>query len=376
MFYPSSNVHRILSTVVFYILCVLMGKLIRMQDEVLEIDGSRGEGGGQMVRTSVAMSTVTGVTTHLTRIRENRPTNGLSKQHCAAVNAVAEMAGSVVEGNVIGSKELTFRPGNKQVYDIQMNIGTAGSVSLVLQAMLLAARNHEKRLNVDISGGTNVMWAPPIDSYQHLLFPLLRKMDIKADVKIVDRGFYPQGGGRVMATLEPIKDIKPLDIETLGELKGIKGVCFSQRLPEWVTKDMMTSCQRTLGEEYEVDFDVQMTGGDSRGAGIVLVAEYENGMLGSNALTSRGHTAEKAGEDAANDLLKEMNIGATMDVHTADQVLPYMAMAEGRSGFSVSRISRHLLSQMDTLESFLDVKFGVERKDDKYRFTVTPGEKP
>ena len=150
-----------------------------------------------MVRTSVAMSTVTGVTTHLTRIRENRPTNGLSKQHCAAVNAVAEMAGSVVEGNVIGSKELTFRPGNKQVYDIQMNIGTAGSVSLVLQAMLLAARNHEKRLNVDISGGTNVMWAPPIDSYQHLLFPLLRKMDIKADVKIVDRGFYPQGGGRV-----------------------------------------------------------------------------------------------------------------------------------------------------------------------------------
>ena len=347
-----------------------------MQDEVLEIDGSRGEGGGQMVRTSVAMSTVTGVTTHLTRIRENRPTNGLSKQHCAAVNAVAEMAGSVVEGNVIGSKELTFRPGNKQVYDIQMNIGTAGSVSLVLQAMLLAARNHEKRLNVDISGGTNVMWAPPIDSYQHLLFPLLRKMDIKADVKIVDRGFYPQGGGRVMATLEPIKDIKPLDIETLGELKGIKGVCFSQRLPEWVTKDMMTSCERTLGEEYEVDFDVQMTGGDSRGAGIVLVAEYENGMLGSNALTSRGHTAEKAGEDAANDLLKEMNIGATMDVHTADQVLPYMAMAEGKSRFSVSRISRHLLSQMDTLESFLDVKFGVERKDDKYKFTVTPGEKP
>ncbi len=350
-----------------------MRELIHM-GEILEIDGSRGEGGGQMVRTSVAMSTVTGITTHLTRIRESRPTNGLSKQHCAAVNAVAEMAGSTVEGNTIGSKELTFIPGNKHVYDIHMNIGTAGSVSLVLQAMLLAARNHEKKLTVDISGGTNVMWAPPIDSYQHLLFPLMRKMDIKADVKIVDRGFYPQGGGRVIATLEPIKDIKPLDIETLGELKGIKGVCFSQRLPEWVSRDMMTSCVRTLGGA-DVDFDVQITEGDSRGAGIVLVAEYENGMLGSNALTSRGHTADKAGEDAANDLLKEMNSGATMDVHTADQVLPYMAMAKGKSGFSVSRISRHLLSQMDTLESFLDVKLGGERKEDVYRFTVTPGEK-
>lgn len=342
--------------------------------EMLEIDGSRGEGGGQMVRTSVAMATVTGITTHLTRIRENRPTNGLSKQHCAAVNAVADMAGSTVEGNTIGSRELLFVPGNEQCYDIQINIGTAGSVSLVLQAMLLAARNHRKRLTVDISGGTNVMWAPPIDSYQQLLFPLMARMGIDADVKIIDRGFYPQGGGRVIATLDPIGDIKPLNIEDLGNLIEIRGVCFSQRLPDWITKDMMKSCQETLSHVADVKFDVQKTDGDSRGAGIVLVAEFENGMLGSNALTSRGHTADKAGEDAAADLLREMTSGASMDVHTADQLLPYMAMAGGKSSFSVSRISKHLLSQMDTLESFLDVKFGVERKDNVYRFTVTPGE--
>ena len=342
--------------------------------EVLEIDGSRGEGGGQMVRTSVAMATVTGRTVHLTRIRENRPTNGLSKQHCAAVNAVAQMAGSTVTGNAIGSRELLFTPGNEQVYNIQMNIGTAGSVSLVLQAMLLAARNHSKRLTVDISGGTNVMWAPPIDSYNQLLFPLMHRMNINADCRIIGRGFYPQGGGRVIATLDPIGEIAPLDIESMGELVGIKGVCFSQRLPDWITKDLMKSCQETLSKVADVEFDVQKTEGDSRGAGVVLVAEYENGMLGSNALTSRGHTADRAGEDAANDLLREMTSGATMDVHTADQLLPYMAMATGKSGFTVSRISKHLLSQMDTLESFLDVKFGVERKENVYKFTVTPGE--
>lgn len=341
--------------------------------DMLEIDGSRGEGGGQMVRTSVAMSTVTGVPVHLTRIRENRPTNGLSKQHVAAVKAVARMANSEIEGCGIGSSDLLFRPGNEQEYDIDVNISSAGSISLVLQAMILAARNHKRRLNVDICGGTNVMWAPPIDYYSALLFPMMKRMGISADVKIVNRGFYPQGGGRVLTTIDPMGSIKPLNLDSLGELKRIRGICFFQRLADRIPEALMKSCRQILSPEADVDISLQETEGDSRGAGIVLVAEYENGMLGSNALSARGMSPEKSGRDAAKDLLNEMKSGSTIDVHTADQVLPYMAMAEGESSFTVSRISRHLLSQMDTLESFLDVKFGVERADDVYKFTVMPG---
>jgi RNA 3'-terminal phosphate cyclase len=137
---------------------------------------------------------------------------------------------------------------------------------------------------------------------------------------------------------------------------------------------MMDACESTLGTDHKIDLEVQNCNGDSRGAGLVLVAEYENGKLSSNVLTSRGHSPEQSGIDAANDLLQEINTGSTIDVHTADQILPYMAMAEGKSSFVVSRISKHLLSQMDTLESFLDVRFGVERKDDGYHFTVSPGE--
>ncbi len=326
-----------------------------------------------MVRTSVAMSTVTGIPVHLTRIRENRPTNGLSKQHVAAVKAVAQMAGSEVEGCMVGSGDLLFYPGEDQVYDIDVNITSAGSISLVLQAMLLAARNNRNRLTVDINGGTNVMWAPPIDSYSALLFPMMSRMGIEADTKIIDRGFYPQGGGRVIATLDPIGDIVPLKLDSLGELKGVKGVCFCQRLAEWIPEAMVKSATQVFTDICDVDIDIQYTEGDSRGAGIVLTAEYEHGMLGSNALSARGQSPERSGKDAAKDLLNEMTSGATMDVHTADQLLPYMAMAEGESSFNVSRISRHLLSQMDTLESFLDVKFGVERVNDVYKFTVTPG---
>ncbi|NLU45365.1 MAG: RNA 3'-terminal phosphate cyclase [Euryarchaeota archaeon] len=340
---------------------------------MLEIDSSRGEGGGQMVRTSVAMSAITVVPTRLTRIRENRPTNGLSKQHTTAVDAVAQMTGSKVTGSYVGSSELTIEPGTEQLDHLRLDIGTAGSISLVMQAVLLAARNHKRRLTLDITGGTNVMWAPPVDSYQMVLFPLMRRMGIEAEAEIRERGFYPLGGGRVVTTLEPIGKIRPLMLTDLGEFKGIRGRVFVQHLPERIGTELADSCRRALAPRYDVDIEMQKSVGNSRGAGMVLVAEYENGMISSNVLTSRGHTAEQSGEDVANDLITEMGTGATVDSHTADQLLLYMAMAEGHSKFVVSRISRHLLSQMDTLESFLDVRFGVERKSNGFHFSINPG---
>lgn len=341
---------------------------------VLEIDSSRGEGGGQMVRTSVALAALTGTTTRLTRIRENRPTNGLSKQHTTAVNAVAMMTGSKVTGNFIGSSELLIEPGDQQVADITMDIGSAGSISLVLQAALLAARNFKEPLHLDLRGGTNVMWAPPIDSYNLVLFPLMERMGIHAHVELLERGFYPVGGGHVKVTLDPIGRIKPLPLDGLGALESITGVCFVQHLADRIGQDMIDACLHVFGPKYEPQIEFQRCEGTSRGAGLVLVAEYENGRLSSNVLSSKDHTPQQSGLDAASDLLQEMSAGSTVDIHTADQLLPYMAMAEGRSSFIVSRISKHLLSQMDTLESFLDVRFGVERKEDGYHFSVNPGD--
>ncbi len=341
---------------------------------VLEIDSSRGEGGGQMVRTSIALATLTGTTTRLTRIRENRPTNGLSKQHTTAVNAVAAMTGSKVTGNYIGSSELLIEPGHDHKSDISMDIGSAGSISLVIQATMLAARNYTSPFTLDLIGGTNVMWAPPVDTYPMVLFPLMKRMGIDAELEIVERGFYPIGGGRVKLKLDPIGKIKPLALDKLGHLKKLHGLCFIQHLSDKIAAEMMDSCRKVFEPRYDIDIEFQRTEGASRGAGMVLVAEYENGILSSNVLSSKGHSPQQSGLDAASDLLQEMSAGSTVDIHTADQLLPYMAMAEGKSCFTVSRISKHLLSQMDTLESFLDVRFGVERKDDGYHFSVNPGE--
>lgn len=344
-----------------------------LSDKMLEIDSSRGEGGGQMVRTSVALAAVTGTETRLTRIRENRPTNGLSKQHTIVVKAVADMTGSTVIGNYTGSREIVFQPGTIQKANIEADIGNAGSISLMLQAMLLAARNYKETVKMNVSGGTNVMWAPPIDSYQQILFPLMDRMGIHARLDIIERGFYPVGGGRIIAELEPMGNISPLEINELGKLQRIEGICYIQNLPDWIHEQMVSSCEKTLSDRCDVDIAVHRTEGASKGAGMSLVAVYENGRLGSNVLTSRGHPAKQAGEDVAKDLIEEMDAGSTMDIHTADQLLPYMAMADGRSAFTVSKLSKHLISQMDTLESFLDVRFGVERNDQGYYITATPG---
>ncbi len=338
---------------------------------MLEIDCSKGEGGGQMVRTSVAMSTLTGKEVHLARIRENRPTNGLSRQHCTAISAVAEMTGSEAVGNTPGSRELTFKPGNGMRYSIDTDVGSAGSVSLVLQAMLLAGSKTDKPLKINITGGTNVMWAPPIDTYHQVLFPLMNRMGIKVDAEILERGFFPEGGGRVSALLDPVKKISPLDLPDLGELKKIRGICFIQNLPDWITKQLISGCSGPFEPFGGAEIEIERTTGISKGAGLCLVAEYEKGFLGSNVITARGRSPKDAAADAANDLIREMKSGATLDVNTADQLLPYMAMADGDSVFSVSRISRHLLSQMDTLETFLDVGFGVERRENVYNFTVS-----
>lgn len=326
-----------------------------------------------MVRTSVALAAMTGITTRLTRIRENRPTNGLSKQHTTAVKAVAMMTGSKVTGNYIGSSELLIEPGKEQNSHITLDIGTAGSVSLVIQAALLAARNFTETLVLDLKGGTNVMWAPPIDSYSEVLFPMMERMGIHATLDLKERGFYPMGGGHVVVTMEPIGKIRPLKLDALGALKSVKGLCYVQHLSDRIGEDMMGVCRKVLEPVCDPQIEYQQCTGPSRGAGMILAAEYDNGILSSNVLSSKGHSAQQSGMDVASDLLQEMRGGATLDIHSADQLLPYMAMADGPSCFTVSRISKHLLSQMDTLESFLDVKFGVERKDDGYHFTVNPG---
>ncbi len=322
---------------------------------MIEIDGSEGEGGGQMLRTAIALSALTGKAVRIHDIRANRPKPGLAAQHLCAVKGVAMICDALVEGAEMGSTHITFTPGKVQSGRYRMDVGTAGSISLVLQACLLASAKCADEMKLEIIGGTNVRWSPPIDFYQRQLFPQMANLGFQAQIGDMQRGFYPEGGGRVGVSFQAPKDVTPVAIDNRGKLQGVEGVCFSQNLPEHVCQRVMMAASEEL-RGIEVKLTSSRTSGLSTGAGIFLLARYENTTLAADSLGERGVPAEQVGSFAARSLRQEMDGAGTLDVHTADQLLPYMALSAGISKFRVREITSHLRTQMDLVQKFLEVQ--------------------
>ncbi|KQM12526.1 hypothetical protein AOA80_01715 [Methanomassiliicoccales archaeon RumEn M1] len=325
----------------------------------LRIDGSYGEGGGQILRSSVALSALTGRDLEIVNIRSKRERCGLAAQHLTAVRGVAELCGALLEGDELGSTSLTFRPQEVHGGEYGFDVGTAGSVTLVLQACMLASVSADGPVTMTIRGGTNVRMSPPVDHYLNVLLPLLHEMHVDVELEVVQRGFYPQGGGVVTVTIMPPRAIMPLELKERGRPEGIEATSFVQNLPEHIAQRMEHAVRKSLLGE-RITAERQLSSGPSSGAGIYLCARYQNTMLGTDALGERGVPAERVGEDAAERMRDEIDGGGTLDVHTADQLLPYMAMAQGPSSFKVRELTSHLTTQMWLLPQFLPVEIEVD----------------
>jgi len=338
---------------------------------MLEIDGSMGEGGGQILRSAVALSALTGKECRIENIRIKRPRPGLAPQHLAGVRSVGSMCDARLEGAEKGSTSLTFSPGKVRGGDYQLDVGTAGSITLVLQACLLPVIGSGEPLTMRIRGGTNVRWSPPVDYYPLIFLPLLRKMGVDLSLEIMARGFYPEGGGEVEVTVAPTRTILPLDLPERGKLLSIQGVCFSQNLPEHVCERITRSALREMpgGAAHVLS---ERGRGPSTGAGICLCAQFENTWIGADALGERGVASEEVGKMAARDLMEELEAGGTLDAHAADQLITYMAMAEGPSRFLVREITGHLRTQMDLLPLFLKVEFEVKESERPIEISTWP----
>ncbi|MGD0818969.1 MAG: RNA 3'-terminal phosphate cyclase [Methanomassiliicoccales archaeon] len=339
---------------------------------MIEIDGSEGEGGGQMLRTALALSALTGRSFKFDHIRARRDRPGLAPQHLTGVKGVAEVCHAMVDGAIVGSTSLTFEPGVVEAGDYRFDVGTAGSITLVLQACMLACARTRARTEFDIIGGTNVRMSPPSDYLEHVLFPLLRTMGYEIDVKIPARGFYPQGGGEMIVGMTKGEHILPLSLEETGRFKGITGVCFTQKLPDHIAERMASTARKILVGHSPVKLIMDRREGHSIGAGIFLAAEYENTVLASDALGDRGISSEKLGELAATSLLREMGSGETLDHHAADQILPYVSLAAGPSTFLVSDLSTHFQTQVEMIRKFLDVRIDTDEVGKVHRVSVTP----
>ena len=325
-----------------------------------------------MLRTALALSALTGQEAGVHGIRAGRPNPGLQAQHLCAVQGVAKVCGATVVGAKIGCTDLTFSPGRSRGGRFRLGVGTAGSVTLVLQACLLACGRCEEPSLFEVTGGTNVRWSPPIDFYQDALFPLLGRMGAQASVEEMARGFYPEGGGRAVVRWRAPGSYLPLGLAVRGELRRVGGRVFTQNLPEHVGQRLGGALRKAfLGQSLRLT--TERSSGPSTGAGAFVLAEFENSLLSGDALGERGVPAEKVGEAAATALRTEMLSAATLDVHAADQLLPYMAMAIGPSGFVVREATGHLAAQAELVRLFLGAGVSFEPCEGGTRVEVLPG---
>ncbi len=328
---------------------------------MLTIDGSMGEGGGQIVRTSMAFSALLGKEITITGIRANRSKKGLRPQHVAAVSAIASICGGKLEGASIGSDELRFSPGNSEIQDYTIDIGTAGSIPLVLQACMLAALK-KPRMHLMIYGGTNVYYSPSIDYCEYVIFPFLERMGYKITLNDFTRGFHPQGGGMVDISLFP-GPLNSIDLSYRGELLNEGGICYIQNLPYKIGERL----KAISGADV-----IQSSNGISDGAGLFLYTEYVNTVFGIDALGRRGLSSEKVASMGIDAMKLEVNSKGTIDIHAADQLFPYMALAQGTSRFKVRKISSHLYTLMELIPKFVDVQYNISDDGGCFLVEVEP----
>ncbi|MBD3405826.1 MAG: RNA 3'-terminal phosphate cyclase [Candidatus Lokiarchaeota archaeon] len=337
---------------------------------MIEINGSYGEGGGQILRSSVALASLTMNPVRITNIRSGRSKPGLRRQHMAGIEIISRLVDAEVKGLKVGSKTIEFVPTTRKGGLISYDIGTAGSISLLLQAVLPVAILAPERVELDLRGGTDVSWSPPINYIQHVFIPIIEKLGVEISVNQNKRGHYPKGGGVVKTTIRPVSTISPIECANFGEITEIKGISHCVRLPSHVAERQARSAKSVLLSEgfdkVSINIESYKKGQDPHlgaGSGIVLWAESDKECrIGADALGAKGKPAEKVGKEAANKLLTELSTRKAVDSHLADMLVPYLALAEGTSKVGITEITSHLETNIWVAQRILGVEIELDGK--------------
>uniref|UniRef100_A0A7J3ZLH6 RNA 3'-terminal phosphate cyclase n=1 Tax=Fervidicoccus fontis TaxID=683846 RepID=A0A7J3ZLH6_9CREN len=313
------------------------------------IDGSMGEGGGQILRTTLALSAVTGMPVRIVNVRAKRKNPGLQRQHLTGVKAVAALSNARVRGAELGSTILEFEPRGLRGGTFRFDIGTAGSVTLVLQAVLPILPFLPEPVEITVTGGTDVPWSPTIDYVRGVLVRILEKLGFNLQVVLHRRGHYPRGGGIVEYKVDdPPRKLKPVELVDRGGILRVAGISHSIKLPQHVAERQASSAMRVIKSrlggidiDIRVESDPQGENALGPGSGIAVWAEFEGSILGADSLGARGKRAEVVGEEAAAKLVEDVETGAALDRHMSDMIIPLLALASGKSTVSCARLTLH-----------------------------------
>lgn len=322
-------------------------------NQLIEIDGSYGEGGGQIVRTAVALSAVTGRPVRIEKIRQGRSNPGLAPQHAQAISALAKLCSARMTGVVPGSSEISFDPGEIHGGHYRIDIGTAGSITLLMQCLLPAALRADGPVSLEIHGGTDVQWSPTIDYFKNVFLSALACFNAEVSLDIRRRGYYPRGQGSVLLKVEP-GELKPA-LLTASVSHSVEGISHCSNIPEHVAMRQAESAIEVLKDAgIDARISQEVLALPSTGSGITLWS----GFKGGSSLGKRGLPAEKVGRKAAEEMISEMTSSAVVDVYLADQLIPYIALAGG--SYTTREISMHAKTNIWTAGHFLEREISVE----------------
>jgi RNA 3'-terminal phosphate cyclase (ATP) len=331
--------------------------------EMVSIDGSQGEGGGQILRSALALSLVTGRPFGITAIRAGRAKPGLLRQHLTAVGAAREISRAHVEGAEIGSRELRFRPGSVGPGEYRFAVGTAGSATLVLQTVLPALALSSGPSHLTLEGGTHNPFAPPFDFLERAFLPLLERMGAKVTAKLERHGFYPAGGGCFTVDITPASTLRPLAIEQRGEVRRVSACAIVANLPETIGLREVSALRPILGlapDATEVKA-VRNSPGPGNALIVTIVAEHVTEVFtgfGEKRVTS-AEVAARVGAAAK----AYLEAGVPVGEHLADQLLLPMALAGGGS-FRTTAPTEHTRTNAAVIRSFLDVDVRMQQESD------------
>lgn len=343
---------------------------------MIEIDGSHGEGGGQIIRTALALSAITKKSFRIKDIRKNRDNPGLAMQHLYCVKAMQKLCDAHVDGAQVGSMTLEFYPRELKPQTLSIDIETAGSITLLLQSLLPACILSGGRCKINAKGGTDVRWSMPFDYTANVLIPHLRRY-ADFEVSLLKRGYYPKGGGEVEIKIKPrfsmeTKGLGPkISLLDKGDLQVIKGVSHSSldlEKAEVAERQAKTAAFFISKTNCPVQIKTEYVNSLSPGSGITLWAVYSKDdtdfmnpiVLGADALGERGKRSEDVGKEAAEKILEEISLDAPVDEWLADNLIPYLAIFGGQ--MKVTKISEHTKTNIKICEMFLGKIFEVDEE--------------
>jgi RNA 3'-terminal phosphate cyclase (ATP) len=361
---------------------------------MLEIDGSYGEGGGQVLRTSLTLAALTGQPVQVHQVRAGRRNRGLAPQHLATVLATAQVCAAEVRGARVGSTEVTFvaqsrpQPGTYTVDVAQAaHMGSAGAVTLILQTLLLPLAFSGGPSTLHLRGGTHVAWSPPFDYISQIYLPMMARLGLHAQCRLDAWGFYPLGGGQITAEILPLGPpasqgagatlTAPSDgpgFLERGPLQRVAGQAAACNLPSHIAQrmaDRATSVLMAAGLRAAVT--PTRVQGIGPGAAIFLFAGYETVPSGFAGLGAKGKPSEQVADEACEALLAHHASGAAIDPHLADQLLLPLALAPGRCQFTTGRVTQHLLTSAHVVEQFVAARIEVVGQEDEPGLVTVEG---